>query len=364
MSFLLPFLLAFGINIILTPITIFWAKKYGFVDDPKRHKHPATIHKRTIPRAGGLSIFLAFVVTALLVLPMTQKLLGIILGGLILIVVGIIDDRYDLKSSWKLLVQLLAALIVVGSGIGISFITNPLALLGFGAWGTADVIRLDQYQIFFNFFGQHSIIILADLFALFWIVWVANMVNFSSGVDGQMPGVVLITLVVIFAASLRFIGTDQQQLIVTKLSLIGAGATFGFLIYNFYPAKIFPGDSGSYFLGFLVAVLAILSGAKVGTAILVMAIPLIDGVFTVVRRLAEGKSPFVGDRKHLHHRLLELGWGQRRVALFYYLVCAILGAAALTLHSVEKLFAGVFVAIIVLGGLLWLNITLQVRGQK
>ena len=238
MSFLLPFLLAFGINIILTPITIFWAKKYGFVDDPKRHKHPATIHKRTIPRAGGLSIFLAFVVTALLVLPMTQKLLGIILGGLILIVVGIIDDRYDLKSSWKLLVQLLAALIVVGSGIGISFITNPLALLGFGAWGTADVIRLDQYQIFFNFFGQHSIIILADLFALFWIVWVANMVNFSSGVDGQMPGVVLITLVVIFAASLRFIGTDQQQLIVTKLSLIGAGATFGFLIYNFYPAKI------------------------------------------------------------------------------------------------------------------------------
>ena len=355
MSFIIPFLLALGISLIATPITIFFAKKYGFVDDPQKHKHPATIHKKTIPRAGGVSIFLAFAITALLVLTPTPKLLGIILGGLILIVVGVIDDRYDLKGPSKLIFQILSALIVVGAGVGISFITNPLA--------PTDVIRLDEYQIFFNFLGEHSIIILADLFALFWIVWVVNMANFSSGVDGQMPGIILIALMVIFAASLRFIGTDQEQLIVTKLSLIGAGATFGFLLYNFYPAKIFPGDSGSYFLGFLVAVLAILSGAKVGAAILVMAIPLIDSVFTVIRRIAAGKSPFVGDRKHLHHRLLELGWGQRRIALFYYLVCAILGAAALTLHSVEKLFAGVFVAIIVLGGLLWLNISLPVRDQ-
>ena len=362
MTVILSFLLALGLSLILTPAIISLAKKYKLVDDPRRRPHPATIHKRIIPRAGGVAIFLAFLITALLTLPMSQKLLGVILGGLILIAVGIIDDRRDLKSYWKILAQILAALIVVGSGIGISFITNPFSLLGLTN-ASMDVIRLDEYRIFFDFFGPHSIIILADLFALFWIVWVINMVNFSSGVDGQMPGIVLITLMVIFAASLRFPG-DQSQMIVSALSLIGAGATLGFLFSNFYPAKIFPGDSGSYFLGFLVATLAILSGAKVGTAILVMAIPLLDGVFTVIRRLAEGKSPFVGDRKHLHHRLLELGWGQRRIALFYYLVCAILGAAALTLHSAEKLFAAVIVAIIVLGGLLWLNMTLPIEARK
>src|SRR3990167_3146527 len=285
MTVILSFLLALGLSLILTPAIISLAKKYKLVDDPRRRLHPATIHKRIIPRAGGIAIFLAFVITALLTVPISQKLLGIFLGGSILIAVGIIDDWHDLKSPWKFAAQILAALVVVGFGIGISFITNPFSLLGIGSLGQADVIRLDQYRIFFDFFGQHSIIILADLFALFWIVCVINMVNFSSGVDGQMPGVVLITFMVIFAASLRFPG-DQSQMIVSTLSLIGAGATLGFLFYNFYPAKIFPGDSGSYFLGFLVATLAILSGAKVGTAILVMAIPLLDGVFTVIRRLA------------------------------------------------------------------------------
>ena len=201
MTVILSFLLALGLSLILTPAIISLAKKYKLVDDPRRRPHPATIHKRIIPRAGGVAIFLAFLITALLTLPMSQKLLGVILGGLILIAVGIIDDRRDLKSYWKILAQILAALIVVGSGIGISFITNPFSLLGLTN-ASMDVIRLDEYRIFFDFFGPHSIIILADLFALFWIVWVINMVNFSSGVDGQMPGIVLITLMVIFAASL------------------------------------------------------------------------------------------------------------------------------------------------------------------
>src|SRR3990167_6424323 len=204
MTLILPFLLSLGFTLILTPLIILLAKKYKLVDDPKRRPHPATIHKRIIPRAGGVAIFLAFVITALLTVPISQKLLGIILGGLILIVVGLIDDRRDLKSYWKISAQILAALVVVGSGIGISFITNPFSLLGIDNLGQIDILRLDQFRIFFDFFGPHSIIILADLFALFWIVWVINMVNFSSGVDGQMPGIVLITLIVIFAASLRF----------------------------------------------------------------------------------------------------------------------------------------------------------------
>lgn len=353
MNFILAFGLSFVFSLIFTPITIALAKKYGFVDDPKKHKHPGQIHQKIIPRAGGVPIYLATLLSTLLVVEPTKKIVGIFTGGLILVLVGLLDDRYNLKSSTRLVVQILAALVAVGGGVGIAFITNP-----FGG-----VIRLDTLRIAFDFLGEHSILLWADLFALFWIVWVVNMVNFSSGVDGQMPGIVLVALLVLYAASLRF-ASDPTQIVVAKLALVGAGATLGFLIFNFYPAKIFPGDSASYFLGFLVAVLAIISGAKVGTAILVMAVPLIDGVFTILRRTASKKSPFLGDRKHLHHRLLELGWGQRRIALFYWLVCAILGAAALSLDSAGKFFAGVLISVVVVGGLLWLNITLPLKAQK
>jgi UDP-GlcNAc:undecaprenyl-phosphate GlcNAc-1-phosphate transferase len=190
------------------------------------------------------------------------------------------------------------------------------------------------------------------------------MVNFSSGVDGQMPGIALIVFIIIYITSLKFITSDPQQLIVTNIALIGAGATLGFLVYNFYPAKIFPGDSGSYFLGFLIATLAILSGAKIGTSILIMAIPLIDGAFTIIRRVASGKSPLLGDKKHLHHRLLEIGFGQRRIALFYWILCAILGAVALSLNSAGKLFAGILIATVVVGGLLWLNMNLPIKARE
>lgn len=362
MIFWMPFLAAFALTLILVPISMVFAKKYHLVDDPKKHKHPAILHKKVIPRAGGLPIYLALVLASSFVLPFSQKLLGIYLGGLILVVVGLFDDRFDLSKSTKLLFQFLAAIVVVFSGVGIAYIANPLfALIGNEQW---QVIRLDTVRWTFNFWGEHSILVFADLFAIFWIVWVINMVNFSSGVDGQMPGIVFVALMVIFAASLRFFPNDPGQLAVTMLALIGAGATLGFLIFNFYPAKIFPGDSGSYFLGFLIATIAILSGAKVGTAILVMAVPLIDGVFTIGRRLVSGRSPFKGDRMHLHHRLLDLGWGQRRIALFYWLLCAILGAIALVLPTLPKLFAGVVAAIIVIGGLLWLNMNLSQKAQE
>lgn len=364
MSFLGPFLGAFVLSLILTPVAASLARKFGLVDDPLRHKHPAVLHRKTVPRAGGLPIYLSTLIAALLVLSPSQKLAGIFLGGLVLLAIGLLDDKYDLPAGPKLLGQALAVLIVVGSGVGIDFITNPFLIFDSSGLSLGNVIRLDSWRVSFDFFGPHSIVVWADLFAFFWILWVINMVNFSTGVDGQMPGIVLVALLVIFVASLRFLPADSGELVVTQLALIGAGATLGFLLFNFYPAKIFPGDSGSYFLGLLVAVLAILAGARVGTAILVMAVPLIDGAFTILRRVASGKSPFVGDRKHLHHRLLELGWGQRRIALFYWFLCAILGAVALLLPSESKLFAGVVVAVVVLGGLLWLNMTLPQKDLR
>ena len=361
MSLLLSFLIDFGGCLILVPITIKLAKKFGLVDDPKKHSHPAILHKKTVARAGGVPMFIAFAVAALVFTGFSKELVGILLGGAILVVTGVLDDKLDLKTHYKFAAQILAALVVVAFGVGISFITNPFNIVG--GLGLGDVIRLDTLRVTLNILGTHSIYILADIFALFWIIWVINMVNFSAGVDGQMPGIVLVVLLILFAASLRYSSFDQSQLLVSRLASIGVGVTLGFLVFNFYPAKIFPGDSGSYFLGFLVAVIAIFSVAKVGTAILVMAVPLIDGVFTILRRMASGKSPFLGDRGHLHHRLLEIGLSQRQVALFYWILCAILGATALVLPSEGKLFAGLVIGIIVLGGLLWLNMNLQIKDR-
>lgn len=360
MNWLMALIASSVFSVVFTLATIIFARKYKIVDNPKKHKHPGQLHTKITPRAGGLPIFLTFAITSAFFVPFSKQLAGILAGGALLVLVGVLDDKYDIKPKYRFLAQILAALVVVASGIGISFITNPFRI--FDASLPA-VIRLDEWRIFFDFLGTHSVVVLADLFAVFWIVWVINMVNFSSGVDGQLGGIAMVTLLVIFIATLRFY-PDPSQTIVATLALIGVGSTFGFLIFNISPAKIFPGDSGSYFLGFLIAVLAILAGARVGSAILVMAVPLIDGVFTVIRRIAEKQSPFLGDRKHLHHKLLELGLSPRLVSLFYWLLCAILGAIALVLPADQKIFAGVFAAIIILGGLLWLNTNLPIKDRK
>jgi UDP-GlcNAc:undecaprenyl-phosphate GlcNAc-1-phosphate transferase len=189
---------------------------------------------------------------------------------------------------------------------------------------------------------------------MIWIAWVMNMVNWSKGVDGQMPGIVIIAAVILALVSLKFLPADPRQLVVAKIALIVAGATFGFLIYNFYPAKIFPGY-GATILGFFLATLAILASGKLATAILVLAVPFADGVVTIFRRVWLGKSPFKGDRAHLHHLLLNYGFSQKLVALFYWTFCAILGTISLFLKSIEKLFIGVAVGITIAGAVLWLN---------
>ncbi len=359
MIFFLLFGLSLILSVVFTPIAIYLSKKFKLMDDPKAHKHPALLHKKAVPRGGGISIFASIVLISLIFLPKTQEVMGIFLGGFLLVSIGLLDDKIDLNKWIKLSVQVLAALIVVLSGVGIAFITNPVSVIGNEG---LSVLRLDSIRLVFNLLGEHSILIIADLFAMLWIVWVINMVNFSTGVDGQMPGIVSVSFLVLFIVSLKF-GADPNQLTVSRLAIISAGATLGFLVFNFAPAKIFPGDSGSYLLGFLVAVLAILSGAKVGTAALVMAVPLADGVFTILRRIISGKSPFTGDRGHLHHKLLELGFSQRQVSLFYWVFCVILGASALMLDSAGKLFAGIVIAIIVFGGLIWLNMNLPIKDQ-
>lgn len=344
---ILPAIFSFFVTLLALPLNIIFAKKYKLVDNPKLRPHPAHIQNRIVPRAGGLACFIGILVTVILFIPMQKFVLGILLAIFILLIIGLLDDKKPKFSPYlRLLSQFVAAIVVVVSGIGISFITNPLGGL----------INFDSIIIPFNFLGPHKIILLADLLAMLWIVWVMNMINWSKGVDGQMPGIVLITSLVLGLVSLNFfLQGDASQLNVAKLAFITTGIASALLIFNWYPAKIFPGFSGSTILGLLIAVLAILSGGKLATAGLVLLIPAIDFIYIFWKRIIKGKSPVWGDRSHLHHSLLKLGWSHQKITLFYMLGSAILGAAALSLDSRGKLYAAILVGAVTLGGILWLN---------
>ncbi len=345
---LLSILVAFLTTFFLTPVTIFFAKKTGLVDDPKKHKHPALLHTKPIPRGGSIPLFIGIALSSLLFLPLTKITLVLFCAAFIALLIGIIDDKYDISPYFRFFMNILCGLIVISGGIGIPFITNP-----FGG-----IIHLDTLRFTFDFFGRHSILILSDLLALLWIVWVMNMLNWSKGVDGQMPGVVAISAIVIGLLSLRFPISDPATFIAAVLAFIIAGGALGFLPWNFSPAKIFPGY-GATSIYLLLAGVSILSGAKLATAILVMGVPLMDGIFTIIRRILSGKSPFWHDKKHLHHLLLQLGLSKRQIALFYWIVSAILGIISLTLSSKAKLFAILMLAVIVGGILIFLQYFLK-----
>lgn len=324
MNFPLPAAIAFLITFLAIPPTIKFAKKFNLIDQT-----------RPIPRAGGLAVFIALFFTILIFIPLDKTTMGVLGGLIVLVFVGIGDDKYkNLSPYLRLLSQFIAAAIFVSTGAGIHFITNPLG----------GILYLD------------SIKFLPEILGIIWIVWVMNMINWSKGVDGQMPGIVTVAALVLGLLSLKLsLLQDISQINVAKLSFITAASSVALLIFNWHPAKIFPGFSGSTVLGFMIAVLAILSGAKLATALLVLLIPATDFVYTFIRRILQGKSPVWGDRGHLHHKLLEAGFSHPQIALFYILGSVILGAAALTLSSQGKLFAASLVASSVLGTILWLN---------
>lgn len=341
-----PLFLSFFLSFLATPPTIWLAKKWGLVTDARKRKHPAHTHQGIIPRAGGWPIFLAILFSACLLLPFDKHLQGILAGAATLIIIGLLDDKFDLNPYLRMITCLFAAGLVISSGVGIAFINNPLG---------KGIIRLDQPQINFFLWGQErSLWILADLLALVWIVWMTNIVNWAKGFDGQLPGVVVVAALTIAFLSFRF-SADITQWPVAILASITAGAYLGFLPFNFYPQKIMPGYGGGSLAGFMLAVLAILSTTKMGTAIIVLGVPMIDAFYTVIRRLKAGRSPVWGDRGHLHHRLLDLGWGKRKTALFYWVVTAFLGLLALYLNSRQKFYTIIMLVILIGGIFLWLR---------
>jgi UDP-GlcNAc:undecaprenyl-phosphate/decaprenyl-phosphate GlcNAc-1-phosphate transferase len=238
-----------------------------------------------------------------------------------------------------------AASIVVAVGVGIAYITNPF---------NSGVIHLNQPQLAVFVLGKlRTIWVLADLFALLFIVWTMNTVNWSKGVDGQLPGFVSIAAIMIGLLSYQFID-DPTQFNTAHLSFIVAGAYVGLLLWNWYPQKMMPGYGGGSLAGYFLSVLAILSGAKVATTLMVLAIPTADALFTIARRTIAGKSPFWGDRGHLHHKLLdELGWGRRRIAVFYWVTSLILGGLSLYLSTWGKIITLLIVFGLVFSFLIW-----------
>lgn len=343
---IIPGIISLILAYLATPWAIKFAKKLNIIDDPQKNKHIKVIHTYPVPRAGGLAIYLAIIAVSLIFLPIEKHLVGILAGATLITLVGILDDKYNLNPYLRLFLGFMAALFPIAAGIGIAFISRP----GGG------IIDLSHPQIAFELLGKtRSIWVYSDLFALFWIVFIMNMLNMGAkGVDGQLPGVVVIAAGVIAAISLRY-PSDASQWPIISLAMITAGAYLGFLPWNFYPQKIMPGYSGSTLAGYLLAVLTILSTTKVGVLTIVLGVPLIDTGYTIFRRILSGKSPVWGDRGHLHHKLLGIGWGKRRVAVFYWFITLILGILALNLNTASKLYTMVGITIALGGLFIWLT---------
>lgn len=344
------------VAILVTPLVIKLYYREGWLDDPAAEVHAKKVHTKALPRGGGLVIFAAVIVASVLFLPLTPKVIAILAGATLLTVLGFLDDVHNIHPFVRLIGGFVAAIIVVSAGIGIAYVTNP-----FGS----GVIHLNQPQLVLSFLDQtHTIWILADLLAILFIVWNMNIVNWAKGVDGQMPGFVAIALLFVGFLSTRFIG-DPAQFSVLTFSFITAGAFAGFLVWNMYPQKIMAGYGAGSLAGYFLGVLAILSGAKVATILMVLAIPTADALFTITRRVLAGKSPWWGDRGHLHHKLIDvLGWNKPQVAMFYWLTSFAMGVLSLFLTTPGKIITIVLCTAAVYSFLIWAKIHGPIKSSK
>ncbi len=343
---ILPAIIAAVTTYLFSPILINLGERLGIVDDPRKNKHPKVIHTYPVPRGGGTATFLGILVSSVFFLPLDAHFKAIMMGAFIIMALGVIDDKYNLSPYMRIFIQFVAAAIPITAGIGITFITNP-----FGG-----VLDLSQPSFQFNLFGKaREITILSDLFAVFWIVFMMNMLNMGAkGVDGQLPGVVAIAAFAIASISLGY-SADIAQWPVAILASSVMGAYLGFLPWNFYPQKIMPGFSGSTLAGYFLAVLSILSTAKLGTLIVSLGVPIVDTAYAIVRRLASGKSPVWGDNEHLHHKLLDMGLTKRQVAILYWAATGLLYVLAINLNAENKFYTITGISLVIGCVMFWVT---------
>ncbi len=307
---LLALIVAFLISFSATPMVISLAHKVGAIDVPKDKRR---VHKKPTPLMGGLAIFYGFVVSVVCFATIDEEVMGILLGCTIIVVTGVIDDITDMKAIVKLMCQILAAAVVVYSGVRIEYFANP-----FTRWFGAPYIVLDYW--------------ISCAVTIFWIVGICNAVNLIDGLDGLAVGVSSIASIALLTLTLI-----SENLNVAIITAAVAGAGFGFLPYNFNPAKIFMGDTGALFLGFILACISIQGMLKTSAVItfaapiLILGLPIFDTVFAILRRILTGKSPMQPDRGHLHHRLLDMGFSQRRVVAILYTLTGVLCMTAVVI---------------------------------
>lgn len=325
-----PLLASFGLAFFLTYFVRRLALKLDIVDWPA----PRKIHDKTIPLLGGLAVFLTLAVCILIFWPRLQDgiiqpkyLVGIIIAGAVLMLGGWLDDRKNLKPKYQILFPLVASLIIIASGIGIKYITNPFG----GFW------HFDEWKILLFWFNglPYYFTVVADIFTFTWLMGMMYVTKLLDGLDGLATGIGVIGSFIIFGVSLFWDVADSATSI---LALLFAGSLLGFLIWNWHPAKIFLGEGGSVFIGFMLGVLAIISGGKIATALLIMGIPILDVAWVIVRRtFFDKKSIAKADKKHLHHRLLDIGFSHSQAVIFLYVITGIFGFSSIWQQTYGKL---------------------------
>lgn len=324
----LNILLALAVSLLTSFLSVPFVKniavKSGAIDIPKDSRR---MHKKPIPRLGGLSIFYGFIVSILCFGNMTREMWGILLGALVIVVLGIVDDIKALPAAPKFVVQIIAAAIPVFMGTQIHFVSIPI--IGNAA------------NLVFNDIFSYA-------FSILWIVGVTNAVNLIDGLDGLAAGVSTIASISIF-----FIALLNENPFVTLISISLVGACLGFLPYNLNPASIFMGDTGATFLGYIMAVMSIQGMFKSYTIItfilpvLILGLPIFDTFFAILRRIIHHKPIMQADRGHLHHRLIDMGFDQKQTVAILYTISALLGLSAIIMEGYDE-FTGILLLISVI----------------
>lgn len=324
MLFMIPMLVAFVISFLMTPVARKLAYKVGAVDVPTDNRR---VHTKPIPRMGGLAIYVAFTIAMFLFSDIeTTKLIGIFLGSTLLVIMGMIDDVKPLRASLKLVVQIVAALILIKFGFRIEFLTN-----------------------FFEKSGYINFNHLSTPITVIWIIGITNTINLVDGLDGLATGIATIA-----ACTLAYVAYTNGNVEVATLTLMLAGSSLGFLPYNFNPASIFMGDTGAYFLGFILAAISIEGTLKGTTAltviipVLALGLPIFDTSFAIVRRAVTKKPLFEADKGHVHHRLLAIGYNQKGAVLILYCISLLMGVTAISVLNHAMVQVSVLSVIIIL----------------
>ncbi|WP_449537824.1 glycosyltransferase family 4 protein [Ferdinandcohnia sp. Marseille-Q9671] len=307
------------VSILITPLVIRFAIKIGATDKPNQRK----VHQKIMPRLGGLAIFLSFLMGYLILQPESPYKWPILIGAIIIIITGFLDDIYELSPKLKLAGQLIAAFVVIFNGVDVEMVNLPFGL------------------------GEFQLGFLTIPLTLIWIVGITNAINLIDGLDGLAAGVSSIALITI--SGMAIIMGDGFVLSIALLVLF---STLGFLFYNFHPAKIFMGDTGALFLGYMIAVLSLLGFKNVTlisfiVPIIILGVPISDTFFAIIRRLVNKQPISAPDKSHLHHCLLRLGYGHKKTVLIIYGISAIFGFSAV-IFSQATVWGSLVVVIVLL----------------